>query len=136
MKLAVTARGPTPDSPVDERLGRAYWLLIHDLEEGVWQAVDNAVNRNALCGAGKATAQGLIEQKVQLLITGETGPKAFRILNLAGISVFHHAFGTVREAVEAWQEGRLKQANAANEIGSPYCLMGDRRVAYRTVNST
>ncbi len=105
------------------------------METGSWEAVDNAENRTALCGAGKMTAQALVDLKVSLLITGETGPKAFRILHLAGISVFHNAIGTAAEAVEQWRRGAMEEAKAANENGSPYCLMGDRQAVYRTVGS-
>lgn len=126
MRVAITAREPSPDSDVDERLGRAYWLLIHDLGLGTWESLDNSGNRNVLHGAGFRTAQALIELGVTHLLTGETGPKAFRTLHAAGITVFHGAAGTVREAFDAWQEGRLRRAAAANEIGSPYCLMGEQ----------
>lgn len=126
MRVAITARGPSADSDVDERLGRAYWLLIHDMSLGTWESLDNSENRNALHGAGFQTAQALVDLGVTHLLTGETGPKAFRILHAAGIIVFHGAAGTVQEVLDAWREGRLRQAGAANESGSPYCLMGEQ----------
>lgn len=134
MKIAVTAKGPSPDSPADERLGRAYWLMIYNLNEDTWQPVDNSENRNAPCGVGKLTAQTLIEFDVEIVITGEAGPKAFRILHTAGIQVFYHDFGTVSEVLEKWQAGTLKQAKAPNETGNPYCLMSNSKDtrSYRT----
>ena len=61
MKLAVTSKGPHPESPVDECLGRARWLLIYDLKDGSWEAIDNTLNRNAREGAGKACANFLVD---------------------------------------------------------------------------
>ena len=130
MKLAVTAKGPDLESPVDERLGRAYWLMIFDLTTGSWQSIDNSDNRNAASGAGKATAEALIELGVQLVITGEAGPKAFRMLHAAGIKLFYLENGSVREAIDAWQSGHLQQAPAPNETGNPFCLMSNIANAY------
>ena len=124
-RIAITAMGPTPDSDIDERLGRAYWILIHDPETDEWTPIDNAVNRNALRCAGLRTVQTLIDLGVTHILTAETGPKAYRTLMQAGIRVYHGATGTVLETLEAWREGRLVPARAANDIGSPFCLMAD-----------
>ena len=52
MKLAITAQGPEPDSPVDLRFGRARYFRIVDTETGQQTAVDNAEGVNAVQGAG------------------------------------------------------------------------------------
>ncbi len=124
MKLAITARGPGPEFEIDESFGRAYWILVVDLATGKWQAIDNRQTRQVTENAGLLTSRKLVEAKVSLLLTGETGPKAFRALEAAGIEVFHGASGTVFEAVKIWQEGMLARAEAANTLGSPDCLTG------------
>ncbi|MBI5017911.1 MAG: NifB/NifX family molybdenum-iron cluster-binding protein [Deltaproteobacteria bacterium] len=119
MRIAVTARGPTPQSPVDGRFGRAYWVLIHDDSSGTWDAVDNADARNAVQGAGVRAAQALVAHRVDALLTGVTGPKAFRALEAAGVHVYHGAEGTVEAALQAWRDGQVTRAAASDAVGTP-----------------
>ena len=119
MKITVTARGPTPDSPVDERFGRAYWLLVYDEQTDGWEAVDNAEARNAVQGAGIRAAQEVAARGVGAVLTGVTGPKAYRALDAAGIAVYHGIRGTARDAVAAWRAGRLDRAAAGDALGRP-----------------
>lgn len=123
MKIAVTARGPVPESAVDERLGRAYWILVFNVIDDSWYAIDNSLIRNSPHGAGERAAKAMVDHGVEVVITGETGPKAFRTLNSAGIGVCHGAAGTAEEMVRAWKNGKLVPAVAPNDFGSPYCLI-------------
>ena len=106
MKIAVTARGSGPDSPVDERFGRAYWILVYDDASGSWEALDKAAQAVAGRGAGA-------------VLTGVTGPKAYRALHAAGIAVYHGATGTAASALEQWREGRLARAGLQDAAGRP-----------------
>ena len=47
---------------------------------------------------------------IDVLVTGKVGPKAARALEEAGIEVYTMASGTVREATEAYREGKLAKA--------------------------
>lgn len=128
MKVAVTARGSTPDSDIDERMGRAYWLMIYETKNNSWQAINNDSGRNALNGAGQHTANLLIDLGVEAILTGEIGPRAFRLLNSAGIEIYLGAAGTVMDTLVSWHDGQLDKARAANNIGSPYCITGSGSV--------
>ncbi len=124
MKVAVSARGSTPDSDIDERMGRAYWMMIYETRDNSWQAINNESGRSAINGAGQKTASQLIELGVEVVLTGEIGPRAFRLLNGAGIAIWLGAAGTVMDTLVAWHDGNLRRALAANNIGSPYCITG------------
>lgn len=123
MKIAVTARGSHPFSEVDESFGRAYWFVIYETREQLWSSVDNTETRNAQEHAGVKAAKILLDHGVKVLLTGETGPKAFRSLTEMGITVFHGASGLVEDTLHAWQRGELIQADHPNSQGSPYCLV-------------
>jgi predicted Fe-Mo cluster-binding NifX family protein len=125
MKVAVSARGSTPDSDIDERMGRAYWLMIYETKKNSWQAINNEASRNAIHGAGQQTADLLIDLGVEAVLTGEVGPRIFRMLNNAGIEIFLGAAGTVMDTLVSWHDGELEQAKSANNIGSPYCITGN-----------
>jgi predicted Fe-Mo cluster-binding NifX family protein len=110
MKIGVTARGTELTSGVDPRFGRARYFIVFDTETEEVRAVDNTVNLNAMQGAGVQAAEGVAREEVQALVTGHCGPKAFRVLQAAGIRVFTGAEGTVAEAIESFQNGGLDEA--------------------------
>lgn len=118
MKIAVTAQGESPDSRVDQRFGRAYWILFHDETDDSWDALENSSARNALQGAGIQAAQQVSDRQAGVLITGVTGPKAFKALEAAGIRVMHGATGTVQEALQAYRQGCLTEATAETAVGA------------------
>jgi len=118
VKVAISARGPNPNSEVDESFGRAYWFIIYDEATTLWSAVDNSEIRNSHDNVGVKASRLLTELGVDVLITGETGPKAYRALSEEGIDVFHDASGTVQETYLAWQRGLLRKAAHANR-GEP-----------------
>ncbi len=119
MKIAITATGSTPDSAVDQRFGRAYWFLIHDEADGSWEALDNSEARNALQGAGIKAAQAVADRGAGVLLTGVTGPKAYRALNAAGIAIYHGATGSAEKTLSDWRAGHLQQAGAEDASGRP-----------------
>lgn len=117
MKLAITAAGPELSSPVDQRFGRARYLLVIDTPERTMLAIDNLAGMNAAQGAGIQAAQSVIDSKASVLITGHCGPKAFRALQAAGIHVYLAPGGTVDQAIGRFQTGELELAPAADVDG-------------------
>lgn len=117
MKVVVTAQGAGLDSPVDPRFGRAAYFVLVDTETGEATAHDNARNLNAPQGAGIQAGQTVARLGAEAVLTGHVGPKAFATLRAAGIQVYPGASGTVREAVEALNAGRLEPAEKADVQG-------------------
>ena len=118
MTLAVTSLGKTLESPIDQRFGRARFFVVVDLETDQWYAEDNTQNLEAAEGAGIQAAQFVANLGVKGVITGHCGPNAFATLTSADIEVYPDATGTVRDAVNAYNEGLLKRSmNADVEAG-------------------
>jgi len=107
VRVAISTLGPTLDDRLDERFGRASYLLIVDPEGRQVQVVDNRTNQQAMQGAGLGAAEKVLEHGVGVVLTGHLGPKAFRALHEAGIEGFDGTGMTAREALEAWSAGRL-----------------------------
>ena len=107
MRVAVSALGSTLDSRVDERFGRAEYLLLVDSTTLDFEVVDNGANRSALQGAGLGAAEAVSEGGAGAVITGHLGPKAYRALEALGVSGYDGTGMTVREALEALASGRL-----------------------------
>lgn len=110
MKIAVSAAGQDANAQVDPRFGRAHSFMIHDLISGEWQAIENSPNLNAVQGAGIQAAEMMAKHGVKAVLTGHCGPKAFRVLNAAGIRVYTGLACSVSEALAAFQSGQLKEA--------------------------
>jgi predicted Fe-Mo cluster-binding NifX family protein len=117
MKLVITTQGESPDSEVDPRFGRAQHFLVYDIETDAYTPVSNTQNLQAPQGAGIQAGRAVAETGAQVVLTGNCGPKAFRVLNEAGIKVYVGVQGTAREAVEAFQRGELTEATNANVEG-------------------
>lgn len=107
MKVGVSALGPTLHDQVDERFGRAAYLVVVDVDTLEFETVDNTLNRNALQGSGIGAAEAVSARHAEAVITGHLGPKAYRALHAIGIEGYAGAGMTVREAVDAWAEGTL-----------------------------
>ena len=114
MKIAITSTGPDLDSTVDERFGRARYLLVMDLETGNFESVDNMANMEAMQGAGVQASHEIVERGVDWLLTGHVGPKAFQALSTAGVSMGVGASGTVQETLDRFRAGAFKPAEAVD----------------------
>jgi len=117
MKIAVTSVGTNFDSEVDPRFGRAAYIIIVDSDTFTFEAMDNQENVNALKGAGIEAAKAVSEKGVEVLLTGFCGPNAFKAMNAAKIGVANNASGSVREAVQAYLDGKLPLSDEANVEG-------------------
>ncbi len=117
MKIAVSSRGPNLDSEVDPRFGRAQFIVVVDSETMEIETLDNKENLNAFKGAGIQAASAVSEKGAEVLLTGHCGPNAFKALQAAGIKVANDAVGTVREAVKAFEEGKLPFSDSPNVDG-------------------
>ncbi|MBN1461803.1 MAG: NifB/NifX family molybdenum-iron cluster-binding protein [Armatimonadetes bacterium] len=106
MKIAITSSGPTLDSELDPRFGRAQYILIVDTESLEVEAIENP-NIAAGGGAGVQTSQMVAEKGAEAVLTGNCGPNAFRTLGAAGLQVYTGLSGTVRSVVQAFAEGKL-----------------------------
>ena len=117
MKVAVTSQGPDLNGQVDPRFGRAKYFFVVDTDTGKFSVHDNTQNVNAAQGAGIQAARTVVDLGVAAVITGNVGPKAFATLQAGNVKVYSEASGTVKEAVEKFQDGQLQSANKANVEG-------------------
>ena len=117
MKIAFSASENTMDSPLDQRFGRAAMFIVYDTDKDTFTVVDNTQNLNAAQGAGIQSAQNVVNAGAKVLITGHTGPKAFRVLEAAKVETYLCPSGTVQNALDAWKKGELKMISEADVEG-------------------
>jgi predicted Fe-Mo cluster-binding NifX family protein len=117
MKIAITSAKDSLEAQVDPRFGRAPYFAIYETDNDSVEFVSNEQNLNAPSGAGIQAAQNVVATGAKVLITGNCGPKAFMILNTAGIKIIIGFAGTVKEAAEKFKKGELSYADDANVEG-------------------
>ncbi|MFH2129358.1 MAG: NifB/NifX family molybdenum-iron cluster-binding protein [bacterium] len=117
MKLAITSTGDNLASEMDPRFGRAAFFLIVDPETLEFDVVENTQTLNLPQGAGIQAGKTIIDQQVKVLITGNCGPKAFQVLNQAGIEIKIGAAGQIKNVIQAYKRGELQSATSPNVEG-------------------
>jgi len=122
MKLLITSTGKTLESDVDPRFGRAQFFILYDTESEEFSVVDNVQSLNQPSGAGIQAAQNVVESGAEAVISGNCGPKAFKVLSaaglkVAGLKVYLCSEGTVKEAIEKYKKGNLVESVNANVQG-------------------
>ena len=117
MKLAVTSTGKGLDANLDPRFGRAAYFIIVDPETMEFEVVENNQNLNLPQGAGIQAGKTIVDNKVDVLITGHCGPKAFKVLRSAGTKVMTGAGGTVTDAIAQFKNRELEISAEADVEG-------------------
>jgi len=115
MKICVTAVADRLDAQVDPRFGRSQYFVIVDPATMAFEAVPNAA-LNAPGGAGIQAAQAMVNEGVDVVISGNMGPNAFQVLSTAGVKIATGAYGTVKDAIELYQTGKLAEAGTATVV--------------------
>ena len=117
MKIAFSTSGADLSAPLDTRFGRAPKFLVYDTDAATFELVDNTQNLNAAQGAGIQSAQRVAGTGAQALVSGHCGPKAFLVLQTAGIKVYTSSAQTIAEALKAHQDGQLAEIKSADVEG-------------------
>ena len=117
MKIAVTSTGRDLASKMDPRFGRAVYFIVVDPDTMQFEATDNRQIINLAQGAGLQSGKNVVDQQVQVLITGHCGPKAFQVLKSAGVSIFLGAHGSVADAIAQYKSGRLQAVDQPDVAG-------------------
>ena len=117
MNIAITSEGKDLDSKVDPRFGRAAYFIIVDPETMAFEVVENSQNLNLPQGAGIQAGKTIVDQKVDVLLTGNCGPKAFKVLQSAGVKIMTGVSGQIKDALMQIKNNTLKEPEAANVDG-------------------
>jgi predicted Fe-Mo cluster-binding NifX family protein len=118
IKIAITSEGPSLDDQVDPRFGRAAGFLLVDPDTMTTEYLNNGQSQVMAQGAGIQAAQIVARAGVDWVLTGFVGPKAFQVLEAAGIKVGQNLEGlTVRAVIDRFKSGSIRAAQVANMAG-------------------
>lgn len=117
MKVAISSVDGTLEGKVDERFGRSKKIIIYDQATKEYIVIDNTININSPQGAGIQSAECIVKEGANAVISGHLGPNAFRVLQGAGVAVYTAPDMSVAEALKALEEGKLKQLTSPDVSG-------------------
>ena len=117
MRIALTSAGKDLNADLDPRFGRAAYFIIVDPDTMDFEAVENRQNLNLPQGAGIQAGKTIVDNQADVLITGHCGPKAFKVLQAAGVNIVTGGSGKVADAVKKFKKGELRPAAVADVEG-------------------
>jgi predicted Fe-Mo cluster-binding NifX family protein len=117
MKIAVITEGDDLNAQIDSRFGRAPKFLVVDTETMSFDVAANSQSSDLAQGAGIQSAQNVLVHKPDVVLTGNCGPKAFRVLKAAGVKVVVGVKGKIGDAIAAFMNGKYGEATEANVEG-------------------
>lgn len=98
------------DSKLSEHFGRAPFFIAVELDEdGSISEVVEKANRSEHFGGSGRPVDFVLQLKPDVVVTYEIGPGALSTLRSAGVLVLRAAGSTVREAIEAYKQGSLRE---------------------------
>ncbi len=114
MKIAISSTGNNLESEVDARFGRCSYFLIVEIEDNKikdFKAIENTAKAQ-MGGAGITAGEMVANQKVDAVITTNTGPRAFSVFEQLGIKVYRGE-GKVKEVIQEFLDGKLEELTNA-----------------------
>lgn len=116
--MAVTSTGDDLDSRIAPMARSSFFIIFEGSPENR-MVMENLVRKGGSESAIKTAAE-LAKQKVDIVITGTIGPRAFKELEAAGVKVHAGCEGKVSEALEKCLKGKLpicKKATYGGYLG-------------------
>ena len=113
MKVIVSSTGKSVDDTISTVFGRTEFYLLVDTEDFTCESFDNpALNQSS--GAGIQASQFVLKKKPGAVISSSIGPNAYEVLSAGSVPCYTATGGTVRENVEAFNQGELPMMGSAN----------------------
>lgn len=108
MKIAISAKGRQVEDLVDMRFGRTEYFVIADENGQIVDVLDNAA-QSATGGAGIAAAQAILDSGADVLITGQLGPNALKVIKSAALPAYQAINGSIGDNIKAYASDKLQK---------------------------
>lgn len=112
MKIAVSSTDGNIEGNVSDIFGRCPYFIIAEIENQKIEKTEAIKNKSVdqMGGAGVSTAQLMAEKNVNVVITGNVGPRAADVLKQFDIEVYSGS-GAVKKVLQEFIDGKLKKMN-------------------------
>jgi len=100
-RICITAQGSSIEDEIDPRFGRAAFYLIYDPKTKSIESLENP-NKDLMQGVGPRSVQFLSENNVEVLLTGQIGPNAQRVLQASSIKTITGVSGKIKDLLKKY----------------------------------
>jgi len=110
MKIAISSTGKGINSNVDSVFGRCPYFIVAKVEDKKIvkiEAIKN-ISSEKLGGAGISAAQAVVKKGVNIVITGNVGPRALDVLRQFKVEIYNGS-GSIKEVLKNFINGKLKK---------------------------
>jgi predicted Fe-Mo cluster-binding NifX family protein len=105
MKIALPSRG----NNIDNHFGHCEYFTVYTIDNKDI-VNEEIIESPAGCGCKSNIANTLSELGVEVMLAGNMGEGAVRVLNNAGIEVLRGCSGEVKKVALSWLQGSLKDS--------------------------
>lgn len=109
MKIAL----PSNKNMVDGHFGHCEYFTIFTVDDRNEIISEDVIQPPAGCGCKSTIVHTLAHMGVQVMLAGNMGPGAVRVLNSQGIQVIRGCSGHVREVTQKWLQGGISDAGSS-----------------------
>lgn len=103
MKIAL----PSRNNSIDSHFGHCEYFTVFTIDENKQIVKEETLSSPVGCGCKSNIAQTLADTGVKLMIAGNMGDGAVRVLKNSGIEVLRGCSGDVKETTLKWLEGAV-----------------------------
>lgn len=108
MKIAISSKGKSGNDLLDARFGRCEYFQICDTKDNSFKVIENK-GQSSNGGAGIAAANQIIDENVDIIITGNLGPNAFELINKAEIKAYKCESISIEAALNKYNNNELEE---------------------------
>jgi len=110
MKIAISSIDKNIDGNVSDVFGRCPYFIIIEIKDQKIEKTEVLENENInqMGGAGISTAQLMAEKDINVVITGNVGPRALNVLKQFNVEVYFGK-GVVKNVLQEFIDGKLKK---------------------------
>jgi len=102
--VAVASMGTDGNALIGPMFAKSPYFAVVNLDTNSLYVVPN----KHAGATGIISARWLIQNRIDAVITGRIGPRAFKALKNANVTIYAGAFGQVNDGLQAFREGKLR----------------------------
>lgn len=114
MKIAIPVNTPDLDARVEHKLGTAPYLLVIDINDMSFEAVEGPPPSHGP-GAGIQAVSLVLGMGAKTLLAGNISPNIAGTLRQNGIEIITSVTGIARDAAETYKRGEFSQASSVRQ---------------------
>ncbi|MCW7754366.1 NifB/NifX family molybdenum-iron cluster-binding protein [Desulfobotulus sp. H1] len=122
MKIALPTK---EDSTIDSHFGHCEYFTVFTLNENREIVLEEKVASPVGCGCKSNIAETLAGLGVTIMLAGNMGDGAVRVLQSNGIEVLRGCMGKVRDVADKWLAGKLMDSGMGCMIHGHECQHGE-----------